>query len=160
MRGIFVKLDFVGSHVSSSRKEWSAEHGGHEIRVKIDKRWNAELYIDGELRDTTPPDKRYAVARGEIWLSTELSDTGDIVDIRFKSGLFTVKTKILVDKKQIGGDIFENSPGEEKVDSSSSEVWNPGFLTRFVAFLFFEIGIWFLIGMIYVVFFWDFGETW
>ena len=139
---------------------WSAEYEGHDVRVKSDSKGNLELYIDGELRDDTHSDKDLAIARGEIWLSTVLPDTGDIVDIRLRSGLFSPMAKILVNKKQIGGDSFDNSPVEEKVDSSHPEVWKPSILTKGVAFLFIETAIWFLIGMVFVAFFWEFGDTW
>ena len=140
--------------------EWSAEYEGHEVMVKVDRKGNSELYIDGELRDDTFADKALTIARGEIWLSTEFPDTGDIVDIRFRTGLFSPKVKILVNKKQIGGDSFADSPIEEKVDSAHSEVRKPGILTKLVAFLFIDTAIWFLIGMIFVAFFWEFGDTW
>ncbi|MEC9136171.1 MAG: hypothetical protein VYD88_01910, partial [Candidatus Thermoplasmatota archaeon] len=66
----------------------------------------------------------------------ELADTGDRVDVRFKATLFTVKAKILVNNKRIGGDIFENSPINEKVDSSHPEVLKHGLLTKLLGMLF------------------------
>ena len=137
--------------------EWSAEYEGYEVGVKINAKGKSELYIDGVLVDDTGADMGWAIARGEIWLSTELPYTGDIVDIRCRSGLFTPKVKILVNKKQIGGDSFENSPIEEKVDSSHPEVWKPSILAKGVAYLFISTTIWFLINLIYAVFFWEFG---
>ena len=62
------------------------------------------------------------------------------------------------EKSELDSKNRENSIDVEKIEPS--EVWKPGPLTK--AFLFFELGIWFLIAlyMIYAVFFWDFGETW
>ena len=105
-------------------QEWSAEYEGREIRVtnEIHRKGVAKLYIDGELKDKTDEGASMSVPRGEIWLSTELTDTGDTVDVRFRATMFSVKTKILVNKKQIGGDNFVNSPIDEKVDSSTPGV--------------------------------------
>ena len=118
-------------------QEWSAEYEGREIRVTNETygKGVARLYIDGELRDETEGEDSTSIPRGEIWLSTELEGTGDTVDIRFKATIFSVKAKILVNKKQIGGDRFENSPINEKVDSSSSEVLKHGLLTKLIAVL-------------------------
>ena len=137
--------------------EWSAEYEGCEVGVKINAKGKSELYIDGVLVDDTGADTGRAIARGEIWLSAELPYTGDIVDIRCRSGLFAPKVKILVNKKQIGGDSFENSPIEEKVDSSHPEVWVPGILTYYGVPLLFGTGALYLIAYIYAVFFWEFG---
>tara|TARA_A100001234_G_scaffold91760_1_gene80841 strand:+ start:266 stop:844 length:579 start_codon:yes stop_codon:yes gene_type:complete len=118
-------------------QEWSAEYEGRVIRVTNETHGKgvAKLYIDGELRDETEGEASTSIPRGEIWLSTELEGTGDTVDIRFKATIFSVKAKILVNKKQIGGDRFENSPINEKVDSSSSEVLKHGLLTKLIAVL-------------------------
>ena len=130
--------DEVGAAKPGSRnllsQEWSAEYEGREIRVTNETHGNgvAKLYIDGELRDETDEEASMSIPRGEIWLSTELGDTGDTVDIRFKATIFSVKAKISVNKKQIGGDHFENSPINEKVDSSSSEVLKHGLLTKLI----------------------------
>ncbi len=155
--------DEGGAVKSESRnllsQEWSAEYEGREIRVTNETygKGVARLYIDGELRDETDEGASKFVPRGEILLSTELDDTGDTVDIRFRATMFSVKAKILVNKKQIGGDSFENSPIEEKVDSSHPEVWKPSILAKGVAYLFISTTIWFLINLIYAVFFWEFG---
>ena len=140
-------------------QEWTAEYEGREIRVTNETygKGVARLYIDGELKDETDEGASKSVPRGEIWLSTELDDTGDTVDIRFRANMFSVKTKILVNKKQIGGDIFVNSPINEKVDSSHPEVSKPSILAKGVAYLFISTTIWFLIELIYAVFFWEFG---
>ena len=119
-------------------QEWSAEYEGHEIRVTNETygKGVARLYIDGELRDETDEGASKSVPRGEIWLSTELDDTGDTVDIRFRANMFSVKTKILVNKKQIGGDSFVNSPINEKVDSSTPGVGEPGLIGKIVISVF------------------------
>ena len=120
-----------------THQEWSAEYEGHDIRVtnQLDASDRAKLYIDGELRDEEGGDDGYIIPRGEILLSTELADTGDRVDVRFKATLFTVKAKIMVNNKRIGGDTFENSPINEKVDSSHPEVLKHGLLTKLLGAL-------------------------
>ena len=75
-------------------------------------------------------------ARGEIWLSTVVAGTMDRVDVRFKADFGGIKAKILLNGEHIGGDIFENSPHSDRVDSSSSEVWRPGLLRKIVNLLF------------------------
>ena len=122
-----------------THQEWSAEYEGREIRVtnQLDASDSAKLYIDGELRDEGGEDDLFIIPRGEILLSTELAETGDRVDVRFKATLFTVKAKILVNNNRIGGDIFENSPINEKVDSSHPEVLKHGLLTRILGALFY-----------------------
>ena len=119
-------------------QEWSAEYEGREIRVTNETygKGVARLYIDGELRDETDEGASKFVPRGEIFLSTELDDTGDTVDIRFRANMFSVKTKILVNKKQIGGDSFVNSPINEKVDSSTPGVGEPGLIGKIVISVF------------------------
>jgi len=62
------------------------------------------------------------------------------------------------EKPELNSENRENSIDVKKVEPS--EVWEPGLLTKTLAFILFDLGIWFLIGLIYVVFFWDFGETW
>ena len=119
-------------------QEWSAEYEGREIRVTNETygKGVARLYIDGELRDETDEGASKSVPRGEIWLSTELDDTGDTVDIRFRATMFSVKAKILVNKKQIGGDSFVNSPINEKVDSSTPGVGELGLIGKIVMSVF------------------------
>tara|TARA_Y100000768_G_scaffold357701_1_gene312963 strand:+ start:3988 stop:4569 length:582 start_codon:yes stop_codon:yes gene_type:complete len=116
-------------------QEWSAEYEGREIRVinEIHRKGVAKLYIDGELKDETDEGASMSIPRGEIWLSTELTDTGDTVDVRFRATMFSVKAKILVNKKQIGGDSFVNSPINEKVDSSTPGVGKLGPVTWLVS---------------------------
>ena len=119
-------------------QEWSAEYEGREIRVTNETygKGVARLYIDGELRDETDEGASKFVPRGEILLSTELDDTGDTVDIRFRATMFSVKAKILVNKKQIGGDSFVNSPINEKVDSSTPGVGELGLIGKLVMSVF------------------------
>ena len=119
-------------------QEWSVEYEGREIRVtnQLDGSESAKLYIDGELRDEIEEDSVLPIPRGEIWLSTELDDTGDTVDIRFRANIFSVKAKILVNKKQIGGDSFVNSPINEKVDSSTPGVGELGLVGKLVMSVF------------------------
>ena len=62
------------------------------------------------------------------------------------------------EKSELDSKNRENSIDVEKIEPS--EVWKPGLLTKIIAFMLFDLGIWFLIAMIYAVFFWDFGETW
>ena len=62
------------------------------------------------------------------------------------------------EKPELDSENRENSIDVEKAEPS--EAWEPGLLTKILAFTLFDLGIWFLIGLIYVVFFWDFGETW
>ena len=62
------------------------------------------------------------------------------------------------EKLELDSENRENSIDVKKVEPS--EVWEPGLLTKTLAFILFDLGIWFLIGLIYVVFFWDFGEAW
>ena len=134
--------DEGGAVKSESRnllsQEWSAEYEGREIRVTNETygKGVARLYIDGELRDETDEGASKFVPRGEILLSTELDDTGDTVDIRFRATMFSVKAKILVNKKQIGGDSFVNSPINEKVDSSTPGVGELGLIEKIVMSVF------------------------
>ena len=119
-------------------QEWSAEYEGREIRVTNETygKGVARLYIDGELRDETDEGASKFVPRGEIFLSTELDDTGDTVDIRLRATMFSIKAKILVNKKQIGGDSFVNSPINEKVDSSTPGVGELGLIGKIVMSVF------------------------
>jgi hypothetical protein len=134
--------DEGGAVKSESRnlltQEWSAEYEGREIRVTNETygKGVARLYIDGELRDETDEGASKFVPRGEIFLSTELDDTGDTVDIRLRATMFSIKAKILVNKKQIGGDSFVNSPINEKVDSSTPGVGEPGLIGKIVISVF------------------------
>ena len=134
--------DEGGAVKSESRnllsQEWSTEYEGREIRVTNETygKGVARLYIDGELRDETDEGASKFVPRGEILLSTELDDTGDTVDIRFRATMFSLKAKILVNKKQIGGDSFVNSPINEKVDSSTPGVGELGLIGKIVMSVF------------------------
>jgi len=134
-------------------QEWSAEYQGREIRVTNETHGNgvARLYIDGELKDETDEGASKSIPRGEIWLSTELPDTGDKVDIRLRANMFSVKTKILVNKKQIGGDSFVNSPINEKVDSSTPGA-GLGLMGKLVMSVFAYAILSLISGVIFVIF--------
>ena len=135
-------------------QEWSAEYEGRVIRVTNETYGSgvARLYIDGELKDQTDEGASKFMPRGEIWLSTELADTGDTVDIRFRANMFSVKTKILVNKKQIGGDSFVNSPINEKVDSSTPGVGELGLMGKLVMSVFAYAIFTLISGFIFVIF--------
>ena len=134
-------------------QEWSAEYEGREIRVtnEVHRKGVAKLYIDGELKDETDEGASKSIPRGEIWLSTELADTGDTVDIRLRANMFSVKTKILVNKKQIGGDSFVNSPINEKVDSSTPGVGELGLMAKLVMSVFAYAILSLISGVIFVI---------
>ena len=138
---------------NKSSQEWSAEHKGREIRVttEIHRKGVAKLYIDGELKDETDEGASWSYPRGEIWLSTELADTGDTVDVRFRATIFSVKTKILVNNKQIGGDFFVNSPIKEKVDSSTPGVGELGPMEKLVMAVFGYAIMTLISGIIFVI---------
>ena len=139
--------------------EWSADYEGCEVGVKINAKGKSELYIDGVLVDDTGADTGRAIAPIS-YLSTESPHTGDIVDIRCRSGLFAPKVKILVNKKQIGGDSFENSPIEEKVDSSHPGVWVPGILSYYGVLLLFGTEIEYQKRLHICGLFWNLGHNW
>jgi hypothetical protein len=88
-------------------KEWIAEHSGHRIRVQNTWFSGARLYIDGECRDTNQ--QFFAVSGAMPRLSARLVDSEGqthVIEVFIKAPLFTVKTKICVDGRQIGGDVF------------------------------------------------------
>ena len=113
-------------------QEWSADYEGHKITVTLQayRSFVAKLYIDEELRDDNRLEASKVRARGEIWLSTVVAGTMDRVDVRFRADFGGIKAKILLNGRHIGGDIFENSPHSDRVDSSSPEVWRPGLLRK------------------------------
>ena len=119
-------------------QEWSADYEGHKITVTLQayRSFVAKLYIDEELRDDNRLEASKVRARGEIWLSTVVAGTMDRVDVRFRADFGGIKAKILLNGRHIGGDIFENSPHSDRVDSSSPEVWRPGLLRKIVNGLF------------------------
>jgi hypothetical protein len=88
-----------------AKKEWIALHNGCQIRVTNTWLGSAKLYIDGDCRDTNSDmfvsprsaalSARVAPANGEPFL----------VEVYVKA-LVTVRAKICVDGKQIGGDAF------------------------------------------------------
>jgi hypothetical protein len=86
-------------------KEWVATHNGCEIRVANTWFGFAKLYIDGDWRDTnvrkfTSPHSPAISVR-----VTPASHEPFLVDVYLKARV-TVKAKICVDGKQIGGDTF------------------------------------------------------
>ena len=86
-------------------KEWVATHNGCEIRVANSRFGFAKLYIDGDWRDTNVG--KWVSSRSPA-LSvrvTPVSSEPFLVDVYLKARL-TVKAKICVDGKQIGGDTF------------------------------------------------------
>ena len=88
-------------------KEWITEYNGHRIRVQSTWFSGAKLYIDGECRDTN---HQLIVISGTIpRLSARLVESDGqthIVEVFVKAPLFTVKAKICLDGRQIGGDVF------------------------------------------------------
>ena len=66
--------------------------------------------------------------------------------------MFSVKTKILVNKKQIGGDSFVNSPINEKVDSSTPGVGELGLMAKLVMSVFAYAILSLISGVIFVIF--------
>jgi hypothetical protein len=83
------------------QKEWFADYGGYKIRVVNTWFGGAKLYINGECRDKNSA----FIALGETLLSAKLNEAGDIVEVSI-SAVLTTKAKILVNKTQIGGDLF------------------------------------------------------
>ena len=89
-------------------KEWFATHNGCQIRVA--NSWLGfaklyKLYIDGDWRDTNV---RKRVSSRSPALSVRVTPASCepfLVDVYLKVRL-TVKAKICVDRKQIGGDTF------------------------------------------------------
>jgi hypothetical protein len=91
-------------------KEWKAEYKGHKIIVS--NKWgilslkdnSAKLYIDGECVDVCydliATDKTPSL-RGSI----KDKESIHLVEVYVKSGLFQVKSKILVDEVKVAGDL-------------------------------------------------------
>ena len=92
-------------------KEWVATHNGCQIRVansrfgfaKLQKLY--KLYIDGDWRDTNV--RKWVSSRSPALSVRVTPASGEpfLVDVYLKAR-FTVKAKICVDGKQIGGDTF------------------------------------------------------
>lgn len=88
-------------------KEWIAEYNGHRIRVQNTWFSGARLYVDGECRDTNQ--QIFGVSGAIPRLSARLVDSDGqtrVIEIFVKAPFFTVKAKICVDGRQIGGDVF------------------------------------------------------
>jgi hypothetical protein len=118
-------------------QEWFADIVEHKIKVTLQRYGSfvAKLYIDEELRDDNRLELSKVKAQGEIWLSTVMADTMDKIEVRFRTDFGGIKAKILLNGEHIGGDIFENSPHSDRVDSSSPEVWRPGLLRKMMTVL-------------------------
>jgi hypothetical protein len=86
-------------------KEWTATHGGHEIRVRNSWSHGIRLYVDGDCRAKT--DRLFAISRSEPVLSHQVvADGASFLIEVFCYALLTVKAKIVVDGQQIAGDRF------------------------------------------------------
>jgi hypothetical protein len=86
-------------------KEWIANHNGCQIRVANGWLGAAKLYIDGDCRDTNNDmfvSSRSAALRARV---TPATGQPFMVEVYVKA-LVTVKAKICVDGKQVGGDVF------------------------------------------------------
>ena len=89
------------------QKDWIAVVQGHSIRVSNTWTGGAKLYIDGERRDTN---NAQVVSPSGAALSARLElgrADSPLVEVFVKS-LFTVKAKICIDGKQVGGDVFHS----------------------------------------------------
>ena len=87
------------------QKEWIAEVQGHAIRVSNSWTGGAKLYVDGECRDTN---SRMFTGSSSAALSSRLEQSNPaspLIEVYVKA-IFTVKAKICIDGKQIGGDVF------------------------------------------------------
>lgn len=88
------------------KKEWVAKHNGSEIRVTNTWTGGTKLYIDGDCRDTN--NDMLAFSRKTPMLSARVTTANSepfLVEVYIKA-LLTVKAKICVNGKQIGGDVF------------------------------------------------------
>jgi len=86
-------------------KEWVANHGGREIRVRNSWSHGMRLYVDGDCRAATS--RVFALSRSKPVLSHQVV-TGDdsfLVEV-FCYAMLDVKAKIVVDGRQIAGDNF------------------------------------------------------
>ncbi len=84
------------------KKEWMAKHEDHEIRVVNTWLGGAQLYIDGELRDTC--EKLLATDASRPLLSASIGER-QTVEI-FIESVVTTKAKICVNGTQVGGEVF------------------------------------------------------
>lgn len=84
-------------------KQWTMQHGGHEIRVVNTWTGGTRLYIDGELRDRNSG--LYA-PEWTWWLSARLrrdDPTSDLVEV-YVVAVLKVKAQIRVNGQYAGGD--------------------------------------------------------
>jgi hypothetical protein len=88
-----------------AKKEWIAMHNGCQIRVTNTWFGSGKLYIGGDSRDTS--NNMFVSSRSPALSARVTPATGDpfLVEAYVKA-LVTVKSKICVDGKQIGGDVF------------------------------------------------------
>ena len=86
-------------------KEWTANHAGYEIRVRNSWNRGMKLYVDGVCQAAA--DRLFALSRSKPVLSHEVvaGASSFLIEV-FSYALFTVKAKIVVDGRQIGGDRF------------------------------------------------------
>ncbi len=88
-----------------AKKEWVATHAGSHIRVTNTWMGGTKLYIDGDCRDTN---KDIFTSSKSPTLSARVSIANSepfLVEVYMKA-VITVKAKICVNGKQIGGDVF------------------------------------------------------
>lgn len=88
-----------------AKKEWIANYNGCQIRVTNSWFGAAKLYTDGDCRDTNSdmfvPSHSPAL-RARV---TPANGQPFMVEVYVKA-VVTVKARICVDGKQIGGDVF------------------------------------------------------
>ncbi|QNA90671.1 hypothetical protein G4G28_23075 [Massilia sp. Dwa41.01b] len=87
-------------------KEWVAVHEGHEIIVRNSWTGGARLFVDGvqvaENREFLALDKRRVMMSAQV---PRKDGSAFLVEIHAYA-LLTVSVKIVVDGKQIGGEVF------------------------------------------------------
>jgi hypothetical protein len=88
------------------RKEWLGEYEGHTIRVVNTWFSGSKLYIDGDCRDTNTQFLNLSFSRPALSASVQ-GHNGErhLIEVFFRS-LFTVRAKICVNGRQVGGDVF------------------------------------------------------
>ena len=84
-------------------KEWKAEVDGHSIRVTNSWLGGAKLYIDGECRDIN--NKLLADPNRPALSARLMQENNESPPVEvFVKMIYTVKAKICVTGKQVGGD--------------------------------------------------------
>jgi hypothetical protein len=86
-------------------KEWTATYAGHAIRVRNSWNRSMKLYVDDVCQAATG--RLFALSRTSPVLRYNVvtEDSSFLIEV-FCFALFTVKAKIVVDGRQIGGDTF------------------------------------------------------